>query len=511
MAWIVRKSDITWYDSLLWLAVVTLGLSGLDRSGLLAEALPHVPGLNFEWADPTDCRQPDTYGACYIGGLYRVIIWGWRLYGIILIIALLALAGRAAMRRGRPWDLSLAPIAASITMVIIQFMMWTTIVVTLLYSMLNRAEVNGDLMGARSGILDILQQKRVDKDSAAFKFFQFPEMKLDWIERFKFVYAMTVLAVILATFVALLLVRQRRKQARTAGADKQAAARNMPRVLFSPVLMGTLITVFLGLVGLILFQWWFDGFKEFEKARKAFLPFAAVFALILPIIIGNRFSNVVHIARDMIDHQYNLRIESMSWFFPWLFRNQPVLQRRSKIQARLVRVVDSLLKEKKFDDLIFVAHSQGSVIAFDYLRNLKDRESALKGARIQVFTFGSPLGHVFQKYFHEYAPADPMWRSVAGRVDRWINLYRIDDPIGADIQLSAGEAILLRDGGAIENIAMPELGGHQKYWTDMYLAAALHALIVKGSVADTVKAYASEPPRTMPPLWPPPEHAIKAP
>ncbi len=108
-------------------------------------------------------------------------------------------------------------------------------------------------------------------------------------------------------------------------------------------------------------------------------------------------------------------------------------------------------------------------------------------------SFGSPLGHIYQKYFYEYVPDGPAWLDVAERVEYWINLYRVDDPIGG--------VIAVPEGGDIDNVVMP-MGGHMGYWNEPELALALHELIQK-SKTPMAKAGPPPPPRQMPPLWGP--------
>ena len=385
---------------------------------------------------------------------------------VILLVALAALVPRTLMPEEPSRRASLAPIASSIATVILQFMMWTTIVVTLLYTMLNRAEVNRDLLQSRPGILDILKKQAVDPDSAAFKLFQFPEeVQFQWIDRFKFVYAMTALTVLLSIIVVVLLVRRRQRLSACKTDDLKALAEKMPRVLFSNYLISTLVALFLALLILIYVQGQVDDSETFREVRKWFLPFAAFVALAVPLAIGHRLSNFVHIARDLIDHQYALRIETMPYFFPRLFKTSPSRPRRYKVQQRLKRVIAEMVKDGDLCEVIFAAHSQGSVIAFDYIRDHADGHGDLGAARVQFVSFGSPLGNIYQKYFHEYKPGGEDWLKVAARVDQWINLYRVDDPIGGEIDLP--------EGGDITNEPLPPPGGHMNYWNDRKLAESL--------------------------------------
>ena len=492
LVWIATKRDISWYDSVFWLAVVTAALLVLNYYGWLAYYLDQVWSLKVADGDgaatgKADCSKADDLGGCYIDGLYRTIIWGWRLYGLVLLIAVVTLAVRA-LRSGRNGiDAARGPIATSIGIVILQFMMWTTIVVTALYTMLNRAELNRQLSPVRTDIMGIFVEHGVPDDSVAFKLFQFPSIPFDWIDRFKFVYLMTVVTVAICIILTMFLVRKRRRIARRGSNDLPATAKRMSRVLFNPAITGTLITLFLILISLIYFQPKLEKYALFDSVRKELLPIATLIALGMPFLAGHRISNIVHIARDLIDHHYVPRIESATYFFPWQFRARHTRPRRALIQRRLLTLLEQRVMTEKFDVVIFAAHSQGSVVAFDYMRDHLAGHGALGGARPQFMSFGSPLGHIYQKYFYEYVPDGPAWLDVAERVEHWINLYRVDDPIGG--------VIAVPEGGDIDNVVMP-MGGHMGYWNEPELALALHELIQKSKVP-LAKAGPPPPPRDM--------------
>ncbi len=321
LVWIATKRDISWYDSVFWTAIVTLGLLVSNHYGWLAPYLDQVPTLkvadaNGVAAGKADCVTAGDLGGCYIDGLYRTIIWGWRLYGFVLLIAVVALAVRAFRSGRNGTDAARGPIATSIGIVILQFMMWTTIVVTALYTMLNRAELNRQLSPVRTDIMGIFVEHGVPDDSVAFKLLQFPSIPFDWIDRFKFVYLITVVTVAICIILTMILVRKRRRIARKGANDLPATAKRMSRVLFNPAITGTLITLFLVLISLIYFQPKLEKYALFDSVRKELLPIATLIALGMPFLAGHRISNIVHIARDLIDHHYVPRIEFGDVLFP---------------------------------------------------------------------------------------------------------------------------------------------------------------------------------------------------
>jgi hypothetical protein len=188
-------------------------------------------------------------------------------------------------------------------------------------------------------------------------------------------------------------------------------------------------------------------------------------ALIFPLLMGNAFNNAVHIARDLIDHQYGpergrvlaeRRDRRLSDAERW--------PRRERIRQRLLRLLAALNERGGYDRIVFLAHSQGSIVIYDYLKTAADyTNNHVGGAKPDVITFGSPLGHIYQHYFQEYAGLELVLERLRQCTGRWINLYRIDDYIGLRIGGS---------GSCVDNQAMNP-GGHVDYWKEEELAATI--------------------------------------
>lgn len=212
-----------------------------------------------------------------------------------------------------------------------------------------------------------------------------------------------------------------------------------------------------------LFEWLFGTYLNVT------MSIAWGLALLFPLLLGTGFNNAVHIARDLIDHQYGpqrgrvlgiRRDRRLSYAARW--------PRRERIRVRLERLLAALAKRHNYDRVVFLAHSQGSVVIFDYLREAgKIAGPTLAPDKTDIITFGSPLGHIYQHYFQEYAGLAPELERMCRRTNRWINLYRIDDYIGVWIG---------SPGGAIDNRAM-DPGGHIDYWHEEKLAAAILEVI----------------------------------
>ena len=110
--------------------------------------------------------------------------------------------------------------------------------------------------------------------------------------------------------------------------------------------------------------------------------------------------------------------------------------------------------------VVVSAHSQGSVIAVAALL----RQGQAVG-RVALVTYGSPLDRLYRRYFPAFFPLNTT-TVLADRLEhRWINLYRVTDPIGGPVA-ATGECdweVPLRD----------PLEGHGGYTREPYYRDAL--------------------------------------
>lgn len=211
----------------------------------------------------------------------------------------------------------------------------------------------------------------------------------------------------------------------------------------------------------------------------------ALFSLLLPIYFAvlswfySSATGLVHIARDLVDHQYRVEPakkntppppqQATGWrWLNWTSRlNLTEFPRRHRIAARLDRIMSTCFAPEGLDRLVIVAHSQGTVIAFDYLRASGHSELLSNAREVRVVTLGSPLSHLYAEYFEEYRR--PLAREeLCGNVTRWVNMWRIDDPIGNKVEVVAD--------GFIKNVVLPR-GGHVNYWKEPQVQEAIAAAI----------------------------------
>ncbi len=498
---ISRQQDYSWYDTVVWLGIASFAVFMATFNDSLLGFLKRIPDLKMGpqrlvSLQVMDCTAGSSNAACYINGLYKIIIWGWRFWGVLLLIAsvLLAIAYiRARITRDRS---RLGTLSTSIAILITQFMLWTTVVVSAIYPVLNRAETISTLKEAQPVIQRAIAARQLAPDSAIAQLVQVPNIELDWIGRFKFIYASAAFTVLLLILTGVLLIEFRQIMARRGLSDLEQTARNMPRLLFNPVLVALMIVSFLVVFALVFIQPYLDSNKVFVTLRGYILPVAALVAVTLPFFFGRRVANVANFARDLIDHHYRPRQETAAYFIPSVFRVRNRRLRRERIQARLNLVLEHFVQNQGYDGVIFLAHSQGSVIVYDFLRDNGPHYTRLGDAFPSLLTFGSPLGSIYQKYFHEYAASKPVPLGIASKLKCWINLYRVDDYIGGRIQAPPG----LR----VDNHVMG-MGGHTGYWSEPDVAEALDAILT-GKVADATKP----PPLPPPPATPSASYAVRA-
>ena len=127
-----------------------------------------------------------------------------------------------------------------------------------------------------------------------------------------------------------------------------------------------------------------------------------------------------------------------------------------------------MVETRHFDRLVFLAHSQGTIIIHDSLRAVAGTNKLAGPRDIHVLTLASPLTHLYQHYFEEYRQAAmaPSW--LPRNLVSWSNIWRIDDPIADAVRLAGPPAIAHGVLG---------LGGHVDYWREPDVLGIVHRLL----------------------------------
>ena len=238
----------------------------------------------------------------------------------------------------------------------------------------------------------------------------------------------------------------------------------LPRLIVSPAItsvilaaLGTSVTYFvLSLSGLI----W-----SVPPTRRFWLVISAISALVIAAGLGflaGGIRNVLHIGMDIINH-FHRRV------LPWAWASEPIPHdgaaygRRRAIEDRFRAVLERVVQTERPTHLTVVGHSQGTVVAVDVLAG---SHSSLEGIEVSLLTMGSPLTHLYERYFPNlYGTGTP-----TPRVVRWINVYREDDYIGAVVRPNSSPMP--------ENQSVPLAGldGHAHYRRQTAVAKILAEL-----------------------------------
>ena len=427
---------------------------------------------------------PDAYLAlCLPPILYIWVLWSAIIAAAIAMLLpvylkrLIGLKPPNAFPLGRP--------AAALGLVLLQGLIWKVLVslpsVTLIDEI---AKIKPALtMGSANGLSKLLSGELArcnvqGSDAIGLlcrAFEQAPHTVLaDGVHRLKSVFVFNSLLALytLALFVVIIIARA--LIARLPGVSLATKNRYMPRVILSQLIIlflfaGSLLNLYIYAAHL------YDSplFLEKVPGVKSVWLWPPLLGVTLALLyFFNIFqplsASILHIFRDVVDHQYRPRFDSLKFIMPKTIRTKNRWPRRARIQERMNVLVERLVRESAFDRVVFLAHSQGSIVLYEYLLAGEDNEDLAGTSRIDVVTVGSPLTHIFQYYFDEYGRAHPSPADLNPKLASWTNLWRLDDPIGNAVQIVGG--------GFVRNIELG-LGGHIDYWRDPAVCKTILGLI----------------------------------
>jgi hypothetical protein len=266
-------------------------------------------------------------------------------------------------------------------------------------------------------------------------------------------------------------------------ANRAAHANEAPRLLLSGWLVLALIacaavscasTLAVALGNFSPFDDWVNAWGIPAAELAGIL---AIGLTIVSIFARNGLRAGLHVVMDVISHFYRPHL-------PFIWKEPPMadLVKEFTIQQWIEWRFKGVLKEMlhlvdpgQLQRLTFVTHSQGTVIAIDVLWQ-KDTLELLKEKgrvkRIDLVTMGSPLSHLYQNYFPDRYPALLVdgklnaagWgTTLTTTVDRWLNLYRVDDFVGTFVTGGEVEDPKGEKRSFPANQFLVE-GGHTSYW-----------------------------------------------
>ena len=329
----------------------------------------------------------------------------------------------------------------------------------------------------------------------------------------QFMMAMTMAVVTLG-----LLVHYLRRRAAINVASFQKGHR-VPRLLVHPVLQTTLgVCTMIGvsLVSWISFvensghDWHSDGLSNLMATANSYAiavltPLGGLILFVLPKLralfdiildVVNHFYFRATQIKDALDDDDDFDIRESTFEDGTLY-----FSRRDQILKRIKRILVHYRDQYSHrPDLLLVAHSQGTI---DVIETLNDPElDWLRNSfgKITLVTMGSPASHLYQHYFGHFYPhfSDQFWGTLHQHVDRWVNIFRVDDFVGLDIDF--GHPPKHNDPSQILSIAthstspeslLPKCSnhpvgprGHTNYWADTEVLEVLKKELFASSVAN---------------------------
>ncbi len=430
-----------------------VGLSDLAlASSGSAVSLMAVLGLGASVAQPSDLASPEHY--LIISMWFILAVWAIWTGLIIAAVLLVILVGvkRLVIRAG-PENPPLVRPAAAISLSLLLGMIWK-LVLSVLGILVISTLVTGGAPASES--CPAGTSLRAFTLSNAPADCQLSFMKALLVD----VSGLNVGALIGVALAVLSVVAVRNAGLRLFRERATAGMLWLPRLIANPLIVMTIFAGAFGTgaLGLVIFY----------------------FMIVSVVEMSDGF---VHIGRDLVDHQYDPNPKSLAGRLESKKARVKArenggykgFRRRRRIQARLEALMQDLMAANTFDRLVFFGHSQGTVILHDYLFNhgnfVDPRHYQLLAGidQIDVITIGSPLTHIYRYYFRDYdstvAP-EPGDAPLIGKIKSWTNLWRVDDPIGQNVDYLE----------SISNVGLGP-GGHTYYWKENQVCAKLWSVI----------------------------------
>jgi hypothetical protein len=248
--------------------------------------------------------------------------------------------------------------------------------------------------------------------------------------------------------------------------------RPFPRLLVGSAIQTSLIGIVL--IGSLYYEFmraydpqlnWLQSFP----GEEIVVTLAAGFVLLVPVLPSSGLRTGLHIVADVINHFHRVPERFPA---PWggMLASKDDFVIRQRIEARFRSVLAEVLKSKDLTHLAVLAHSQGTIVSLDVLRQEVSSNKIQHLKDVTLLTMGSPFTHLYQHYFpRQYPPlGEEYWGHLRTRVQRWVNLYRIDDFVGTHVKGV--------DDSWPRNHPLP-VGGHTNYWREREVLVILSGLL----------------------------------
>lgn len=246
-------------------------------------------------------------------------------------------------------------------------------------------------------------------------------------------------------------------------------------------------------------EFWFGRLlMEVNKyAVSVIVPMGGLLVLLLPQLrpgfdmlldVVNHFYFRPTKVQDVLDDDDEFDVVETTFENGKLF-----FSRRDRLHHRIKQILSHY--REQYDhrpELIIISHSQGTMVAIEALNN--EDVSWLNNCfrSVTLVTMGSPFQHLYQHYFGHCYPAidQPYWSSLRRRIDQWVNICRIDDFVGNQLdfpknRVAVSQAIDATDGEG--SFYQPTIysnhavgpRGHTSYWSDREVLEILRGHLFK--------------------------------
>jgi len=230
-----------------------------------------------------------------------------------------------------------------------------------------------------------------------------------------------------------------------------------------------------------------------QIAMVAIVPISLLLGFLIP-----KCRPMFGIALEIVNHfvfrakASQRRFDDEDQFDVWrtsLKNGNLYFSRREFVIQRMKRVLRHYADHPSLSSrpqLILLSHSQGTMVSIETLNDpdmawLRDRF-----ASINLVTMGSPFQHLYQHYFRHYYPGleSNHWQHLQSNLDFWINVFRIDDPVGTEIDFPQGFLHQSRSKPSSPQETLQPSGcinypvgarGHVNYWNDHEVLRILRA------------------------------------
>ncbi|WP_377190520.1 hypothetical protein [Ruegeria meonggei] len=277
-------------------------------------------------------------------------------------------------------------------------------------------------------------------------------------------------AFLLILFVCGIYVLVQRALSRDVLFEATTAEPSVGRVLLNGLFQGVFAAstlAFATMLALRVFDvnlsWMSDG-----VIGKVFLPFVPAFLLGLALVVYQMRDLVaggLGVFRDIVVYANNNALD-LSFDAENDLLNFPA---RRQIEGRFERVCEFMMGRVKPKHVTIICHSQGTVVATRALRRLL-ADDLFEDCEVTLVTMGSPVTHLYRKYFPRAFQIEPGDFHNAGKPINWYNIGRTDDFVGTYIEkldeLNGLEQAPVSK--SKRNLLVPA-GGHPGYFTDPYV------------------------------------------